>query len=161
MPSGGIFNMKIDTFDHKALLGPPKIPGLPDSAQVASSLDNGNAASKKSNKKKKKSQNSSNSAVTTTSKYDSQTFQPPPVMAAASSDTQQSQQNGPENVAVDPAKKLRNLKKKLRDIETLEKKLADGSLTNPEPEQLEKVQRKGVMLDEIAQLEAMVANMST
>ena len=153
--------MKIDTFDHKALLGPPKIPGLPDSAQVASTLDNGNSASKKSNKKKKKSQNSSNSAVTSsTSKSDSQTFQSPPVMAAYS-DTQQSQQNGPENVAVDPAKKLRNLKKKLRDIETLEKKLADGSLTNPEPEQLEKVQRKGVMLDEIAQLEAMVANMST
>merc|ERR1712212_933032 len=50
--------------------------------------------------------------------------------------------------------------KKLRDIETLEKKLADGSVAKPEPEQLEKVARKPVMLEEIAELEAAVAKMS-
>ena len=45
-------------------------------------------------------------------------------------------------------------------IPFLEKKLADGSVANPEPEQLEKVARKPVMLDEIAELEAAVAKMS-
>ena len=60
--------MKIDTFDHKALLGPPKIPGLhpEDSAQMAitnlnNSGDNNATASKKSNKKKKKSASSGSS----------------------------------------------------------------------------------------------------
>ena len=41
-----------------------------------------------------------------------------------------------------------------------EKKIVDGSLANPEPEQLEKVARKPVMLEEIADLEAAVARMS-
>ena len=56
--NGGIFNMKIDTFDHKALMGPPKIPGLPDSVQlIPPSVEN---AAKKSSKKKKKSGSGSN-----------------------------------------------------------------------------------------------------
>ena len=156
MPSG-IFNMKIDTFDHKALMGPPKIPGLPDSEQIASNLDIGNVTNKKPNKKKKKTGSQTTSSTTSAVKIDSQpSFQ---------SDTQHNHNSltTPDsgNVAADPAKKLRNLKKKLRDIENLEKKLADGSLINPEPEQLEKVHRKTVMLEELAQLEIMVANMST
>jgi partner of Y14 and mago protein len=56
-------------------------------------------------------------------------------------------------VATDPAKKLRNLKKKLRDIETLEAKLDSGEITSPEPEQLEKVARKNEVMTEIAALE--------
>lgn len=136
---GGIFNMKIDTFDHKALLGPPKIPGLPDSVQLAPSSD-----SKKSTKKKKKTTQNSTQIVEQAVKVPEQ-------------DTCQLN----EVITVDPAKKLRNMRKKLRDIETLEKKLADGTLANPEPEQLEKVARKPVMLQEIADLEAQVAAMST
>merc|ERR1719210_125391 len=132
---GGIFNMKIDTFDHKALIGPPKIPGLPDSmvqnANPSANADN----AKKSNKKKKKSQNSS-STTTAVNHYSDLEIQ------------NHSDQNQVGNDhAVDPAKKLRNLRKKLRDIETLEKKLAEGALANPEPEQLEKVARKPVMIE--------------
>ena len=60
--------------------------------------------------------------------------------------------------AIDPAKKLRNLKKKLRDIEALEKKLKDGVISKPEPEQLEKVARKIQVETEIEELEKQLAN---
>ena len=42
-------------------------------------------------------------------------------------------------MATDPQKKLRNLKKKLRDIEALEEKLNSGEIPTPEKEQLDKV----------------------
>ena len=58
-----------------------------------------------------------------------------------------------ETVTTDPAKKLRNLRKKLRDIEALEKKLDEGIISNPEPEQLEKVARKIQVEFEIDELE--------
>lgn len=142
--SGGIFNMKIDTFDHKALLGPPKIPGLPDSVQLGPALE----AAKKSNKKKKNKSSNSSMAV---KQIESASPPSPPTSDFIHE----------EAAAIDPAKKLRNLRKKLRDIETLEKKLAEGELENPEPEQLEKVARKPVMLQEIADLEASLAAMTT
>ena len=59
-------------------------------------------------------------------------------------------------VATDPAKKLRNLKKKLRDIESLEAKLDSGEIKSPEPEQLEKVGRKDEVMTEIAALEKLL-----
>ncbi|XP_076067574.1 partner of Y14 and mago isoform X3 [Oratosquilla oratoria] len=55
--------------------------------------------------------------------------------------------------ATDPSKRLRNLKKKLRDIEKLERQIASGELKNPEPEQLEKIKKKAQVEDEIADLE--------
>ena len=58
-----------------------------------------------------------------------------------------------ETVTTDPAKKLRNLRKKLRDIESLEKKLEEGIISNPEPEQLEKVARKYQVEAEINEME--------
>jgi partner of Y14 and mago protein len=142
--SGGIFNMKIDMFDHKALAGPPKIPGLPDSVQLVSS----EVPAKKSGKKKKTKSSTNTSAV----KPDVSILNSPPLTNHHLSES--------DCGTLNPAKKLRNLKKKLRDIENLEKKIADGSLANPEPEQLEKVSRKGLMEDEIAQLEAMLAHMA-
>ena len=62
-----------------------------------------------------------------------------------------------EAAAIDPAKKLRNLKKKLRDIEALEKKLNEGTISKPEPEQLEKVARKIQVEAEIEELEKQLA----
>jgi len=56
-------------------------------------------------------------------------------------------------IATDPAKKLRNLKKKLRDIEALEEKLNSGEIPIPEKEQLDKVARKPEVLREIKLLE--------
>lgn len=55
---------------------------------------------------------------------------------------------GGKAVVSDPTKRLRNLKKKLRDIEKLERQIASGEIKNPESEQLEKVKRK----DEVTQL---------
>ncbi|XP_053654498.1 partner of Y14 and mago isoform X1 [Cherax quadricarinatus] len=53
----------------------------------------------------------------------------------------------------DPAKRLRNLKKKLRDIEKLEKQIANGELKHPEREQLEKVKKKDEVIQQIEDLE--------
>lgn len=51
------------------------------------------------------------------------------------------------------AKKIKNLKKKLRQIEDLETKINSGELKNPEKEQLEKVKKKQQIIDEIEDLE--------
>ena len=149
--------MKIDTFDHKALIGPPKIPGLPDSmVQNANPSANADTNTKKSNKKKKKNSNSSNNmAVKPYLDPDLDYDSPSNNLIVAPTPSSHSEQQ-----TSDPAKKLRNLRKKLRDIETLEKKFADGAVANPEPEQLEKVARKPVMIEEIMALEAMVAKLS-
>jgi partner of Y14 and mago protein len=56
-------------------------------------------------------------------------------------------------VTTDPAKKLRNLKKKLRDIEELEQKLKLGDVENPDEGQLAKVARKKDVMLEIRDLE--------
>lgn len=63
---------------------------------------------------------------------------------------------GQQPVATDPAKKLRNLKKKLRDIEALEAKLSSGEIESPEPEQLEKVARKPDVMKDINALEKQI-----
>nr|CAG4644486.1 EOG090X0KVN [Lepidurus arcticus] len=57
-----------------------------------------------------------------------------------------------ESVA-DPSKKLKALKKKLKDIEMLQKKISSGELKNPEKEQLEKIDRKKEIEEEIEELE--------
>lgn len=55
--------------------------------------------------------------------------------------------------SIDPVKRLKNLRKKLREIETLEQKIKGGELKNPEKEMLDKVSRKSEILDEIEQIE--------
>lgn len=57
------------------------------------------------------------------------------------------------DAATDPAKRLKNLKKKVREIESLEEKLKSGEIAKPEPEQLAKIKRKNDLLMEINQLE--------
>ena len=54
---------------------------------------------------------------------------------------------------VELKKKLRNLKKKIKDIEKLEEQKKNGKLTNPEPEQLEKLKKKGTFMQEIKSIE--------
>ena len=61
-------------------------------------------------------------------------------------------------VATDPAKKLRNLRKKLRDIEALEARLNSGEIVNPEPEQVDKIARKEDVIKEISTLEKITAS---
>lgn len=55
--------------------------------------------------------------------------------------------------AADPKKKLKNLKKRLREVEALEEKLKSGSIQNPEKDQLAKVKRKNDLLMQIHELE--------
>lgn len=57
------------------------------------------------------------------------------------------------STCADPAKKLRNLRKKLRDIEQLKRRIESGELANPEPEQLEKVARQEEIEAQIEELE--------
>ena len=64
---------------------------------------------------------------------------------------------GRQPIATDPSRALRNLRKKLRDIEALEEKLVLGKISAPEPEQLEKVARKSEVMEEIVVLEKIVA----
>lgn len=61
--------------------------------------------------------------------------------------------NAKGDQAADPTKKLKNLKKKLREIESLEEKIKNKEIAKPEPEQLAKIKRKNELLMEIRQLE--------
>lgn len=53
----------------------------------------------------------------------------------------------------DIAKKLKKLRKKVREIEAIESKLSSGELKKPEQDQLDKISRKTEILDELIQLE--------
>jgi len=57
---------------------------------------------------------------------------------------------------VEPAKRLKNLKKKLRDIEILKQKIKSGQLAKPEKDQLEKIERQAEIEREIEDLEELV-----
>ncbi|XP_054002171.1 partner of Y14 and mago [Hylaeus anthracinus] len=54
----------------------------------------------------------------------------------------------------DPQKRLKTLRKKIREIETLEQKIKAGLLKNPENEILDKLSRKSEISKEIKRLEA-------
>ena len=143
--SAGILNMKIDTFDSRSLQPAYHIPGLsPDTPPVGSDVKSKNAKKKKNKNNNSNLMTSNNSAVNQQQQQQHQ---------------QQLQSLPPEpSVVIDPAKKLRNLRKKLRDIEALEARLENGEITKPEPEQLEKVARKEMVEEEIAQLEKLVGS---
>ncbi|XP_043103016.1 partner of Y14 and mago isoform X2 [Puntigrus tetrazona] len=62
-----------------------------------------------------------------------------------------------EKTASDPnekAKKLKNLRKKLRQVEELQQKVDSGELKNPSKEQLDKLGRGQALRDELRLLEA-------
>lgn len=54
----------------------------------------------------------------------------------------------------EPQKRLKNLRKKIREIEVLEEKIKTGALKNPDKEILDKVARKTEISKEIKRLEA-------
>ncbi|XP_014211574.1 partner of Y14 and mago [Copidosoma floridanum] len=56
--------------------------------------------------------------------------------------------------SVDPLKRLKNLRKKIREIESLETKIKNKDIKNPDKEMLMKVARKAEVQEEIKQLEA-------
>lgn len=105
--------MKIDTFDSRSLQPAYHIPGLsPDTPPVVPP-----DAKSKNAKKKKKANSSLNSGLAPSAVNKSD----PAPAANVSSEVETS-------APADPAKKLRNLKKKLRDIEQLEKRLGTGEI---------------------------------
>ncbi|XP_076361416.1 partner of Y14 and mago-like [Tachypleus tridentatus] len=67
--------------------------------------------------------------------------------------TESSENKACQETFSDPAKRIKNLKKKLREIVKLEQKIESGEITNPEKDQLEKIARKGEIEAEIEDLE--------
>ncbi|XP_054712620.1 partner of Y14 and mago-like [Uloborus diversus] len=117
-----------------------KIPGL--------SLTETEVASKSSKKKKKKKNDSQ--------KIDNLSNNVANIDLSSKALNDLNSENSTKNsqpVATDPAKRLRNLKKKLRDINALKVKIESGELANPEKDQLDKVARKGEIEAEIEELE--------
>lgn len=55
---------------------------------------------------------------------------------------------------MDPLKRLKKLRKTIREIESLESKIKNGEINNPDKEMLDKVSRKSEIQQEIKQLEA-------
>lgn len=132
-------SFKIDTF----VIPPPSttIPGL--SVNASKPVIPVSAKAKK--KKNKASANKSDTSVSAvTNKLEKTTI---------SENKTRKDSGGQQPVSTDPVKRLRNLKKKLRDTEELEKKMNDGELDNPVQEQLDKVARKKEVMREIAELE--------
>ncbi|XP_076646902.1 partner of Y14 and mago [Halictus rubicundus] len=62
--------------------------------------------------------------------------------------------NQSETAIPDPQKRLKNLRKKIREIETLEEKIKSGLLKNPEKDILDKLARKAEISKEVKRLEA-------
>ncbi|GLH11130.1 Uncharacterized protein GBIM_15972 [Gryllus bimaculatus] len=58
----------------------------------------------------------------------------------------------------DPAKRVKNLRKKLREIEVIEQKIKTGELKNPDKDQLEKVARKTDIQSEMDRLLPLLSN---
>lgn len=148
--SKGILDMKIGTFDSRAaraegIATGAGIPGLaPDLVKSTSQLQQ---SQQKSAKKKHKSKSNSSSS---SSHNQSNSSGCNSIPAAASTKPVAEAQKSSE----DPVKRLRNLKKKLRDIEALEAKMEEGAKL--EPEQMEKVSRKIQVENEIDELESKV-----
>ncbi|XP_072537687.1 partner of Y14 and mago isoform X2 [Salminus brasiliensis] len=59
----------------------------------------------------------------------------------------------PTPAAAEKAKKIKNLRKKLRQVEELQQKLDSGELQNPSKDQLDKLGRAQALREEIKQLE--------
>ncbi|XP_059189253.1 partner of Y14 and mago [Centropristis striata] len=57
------------------------------------------------------------------------------------------------SAAAEKAKKIKNLKKKLRQVEDLQQKVDSGEITEPTKDQLEKLGRLQALQDELRQLE--------
>jgi len=125
----------------------PTIPGL--NFIESSEVDKPKSKSKKSKSKSKSESNDGNSTTGNQAAGNSTAATAPSSASTASSNQQ-----------TDPTKRLRNLKKRLKEIESLEERIASGELKAPEKEQLEKIQRKDEVLDEIDELEELVGRLT-
>nr|CAG4645969.1 EOG090X0KVN [Lynceus sp. MCZ IZ 141354] len=132
-----------NTAEHK-----PYIPGLPTET-----------APKTSKKKKKKSKEAEVQAVVVEEPFASgpAVKHEPPKEKSVEKITKQIETTAISGEPVtDPAKRLKNLKKKLRDIEALEEKQKSGQVAQLDKDQMEKIRRKAEVVKEIRQLEKLV-----
>lgn len=97
-------------------------------------------------KKKKKKPEDSPSGNNTNSK------QTPKSQSGAKKPAAPSKQDTSNLSSEELEKRIKNLKKKVREINTLEGKIESGEIKNPEKDQLEKLQRKPDLLSEIMAL---------
>nr|CAG4641381.1 EOG090X0KVN [Eulimnadia texana] len=104
-------------------------------------------------KKKKKKKKPSADVLETEAKIAVLTIEEPPAFVKPSTKAPQTQE---QEASAEPAKRLKNLRKKLKDIETLEEKMKNGEVKNPEKEQLEKLARKNEVVQSIKELEKLV-----
>ncbi|XP_043482972.1 partner of Y14 and mago [Leptopilina heterotoma] len=137
---------------HKA-----KVEAQAAKAAGATSAIVQNDAAKK--KKKKKNKNKSANVEKLTEDLEKATIIEPIVCKPLTNNTVQSGKiNKSENTEkdeqiVDPIKRLKTLKKKIREIETLELKIKSGEIKNPDKEMKDKVLKKSSILKEIKQIE--------
>jgi partner of Y14 and mago protein len=139
--NGGGGSFPVGYFDSVELLRKSAgIPGL-------NFVEDPNLPAVKSKKKKSKSKTEEQAPPppTTTTKTNANA-----TTSATSSSSQQ----------IDPNKRLRNLKKRLKEIDDLEKRIQSGELTAPEKEQLEKLKRKDEVEEEIEELEKQIADLN-
>ncbi|XP_033219654.1 partner of Y14 and mago isoform X2 [Belonocnema kinseyi] len=120
-------------------------------------------AAKKKKKKKSKSKSKSTNSDKLTEEMEKTRISEPEVGKQFANTSESAKINKSENSkeadgkseqAVDPAKRLKNLKKKLREIETLELKIKGGEIKHPIKEMLDKVSKKALIRKEIEELEA-------
>lgn len=127
----------------------PLIPGLPPAAQQAS-------------KKKKKKAKPETEVKEVTGKLAGFTIQEPnfgvpaPTRAPKEPKPTVAESTAEPPSAADPAKRLKNLKKKLKEIEALEAKIKSGELKNPDKDQTEKIKRKKDVVKEIKETEKLI-----
>lgn len=120
----------------------PSIPGLAPAA-----------AAKQTSKKKKNSEKKAKAEVKEVSKALAGFTIQEPVFNTPAPKTETETVSKEPATATDPAKRLKNLKKKLKDIEALEIKVKKGELKNPDKDQQEKIKRKKDVAKEIQELE--------
>lgn len=125
-----------------------KIPGLTET--------NKSEPTTKSNKKKKKK--GVNSETSVSNQMANLDISSKPADESRTESSTNSTAKSSQPVTTDPAKRIRNLKKKLRDINALQQKIDSGELKNPEKDQLDKIARKEEIEAEIEELELELAD---
>ncbi|CAN7997102.1 unnamed protein product, partial [Ixodes hexagonus] len=122
-------------------------------AREAARNDPDAAAKKKKKKKKKKAGAEGEAGMSDNNAAASLDRLATSLESKVKLDESQKSAPAPSVAVTDPAKRLRNLRKKLRDIDALKLKIESGELANPEKEQLEKVARRSEVEAQIEELE--------
>ncbi len=113
---------------------------------------------KRKEKKKQAAAEGGNSVQNVTDSMAASSISEKPKGQTADNSKAQGATSQAQSEEADLTKRLKNLKKKLRQIEGLEAKIQSGELANPEKEQLDKVARKSEILSEIEDLELGLAD---